>query len=288
MKKILILLFVPATLLLSCDKVENPIPIADNVPVAGISWDDSLYVESTASLRKIVLEEFTGHRCSECPGGSIKIEQLVTTYGSQLIPVSFHAGFFAEPLVAGSGKYESDYRTEIGETFNNFSLFAPTGYPAGMVNRIELNGKITNGKNDWETIIQQIKDDAPKVKIQIQSLYDDSTRTIKEVVETEWLTTESNNYKLQVYVLENHIVDWQKDGTNDIATYDHKHVLRKALNTAFGTDIPSAIAGNTFTNEDLFFVLPEAWNVDNCSIVALVYDATTYEILQAEEIHIKE
>lgn len=290
MKKIIFLFLASTALIYSCDKVDNPIPKKDIIVIdpGGIAWDDSTYAESTSSLRKIVLEEFTGHQCSQCPTGSTKIEQLVSTYGDQLIPVSLHAGFFAEPNSAGSGKYESDHRTEIGEAFNNFGLFAPVGYPAGMVNRIELNGNITNGKDDWETIIQQIQNDAPKVKIKMYSLYDDSTRTIKESVETEWLTAEPNNYKLQVYVLENHIIDWQKDGTNEISDYDHKHMMRKALNTDFGTDIPSSNAGDIFTNEDLVFELPDTWNVDNCSVVALVYDATSYEILQAEELHIKE
>ncbi len=289
MKKILILLTISSALFYSCDKVDNPIPIEDNVVLpGGIVWDDSLYAESSTTLRKIVLEEFTGHQCSQCPTGAVKIEQLVTTYGSQLIPVSFHAGFFAEPLAAGTGKYESDHRTDIGEAFNNFNLFAPIGYPAGMVNRIELNGKITNGKDDWETIILQVKNDVPKVKIKMYSLYDDSTRTIKESIETEWLTTEPNNYKLQVYVIEDHVIDWQKDGTTDIASYDHKHMMRKALNTDFGTDIPSSNTGDIFTNEDLTYTLPDEWNVDNCIIVALVYDATTYEILQAEEVHVTE
>lgn len=288
MKKILILLFVSTTLLISCDKVDNPIPKKDIVDSGGIVWDDSLYAESTATLRKIVLEEFTGHQCSQCPSGSLKIEQLVTTYGSQLIPVSLHAGSFAEPTAPGTGKFESDHRTDIGEAFNDFSLFTPLFYPAGMVNRIVYNGNRTNGKDDWETIIQQIQNDVPKVKIKMYSLYDDSTRTIKESVETEWLSTEPNNYKLQVYVLENHIIDWQKDGSNEIQDYDHKHMMRKALNSDFGTDIPTSNSGDIFKNEDLTFILPDTWDAENCSIVALVYDATTYEILQAEEVHLTE
>lgn len=288
MKKIIIPVIASIILIYGCDKVDNPIPITEEAPIVSgdIIWDDSLFVESNSTLRKIVLEEFTGHTCSQCPTGSLKIEQLLTTYGDQLIPVSIHAGFFAQPYAAGTGKFETDHRTDIGEAFNNFSLFAPASYPAGMVNRIELNNKITNGKDDWETIILQIQNDVPKVKLNITSLYNDSERIIKEIIGTEWLNTETSNYKLQVYLVENHIIDWQKDGPTDVATYDHKHVMRKALNSDFGTVLPSSNIGDTDSLE-ILFQIPTEWNVDNCSIIAHVYDAVTYEIIQAEEIHIK-
>jgi hypothetical protein len=291
MKKILIPIFASIALIYGCDKVDNPVPKTDDIVVidTGIIWDDSLFVESNTTLRKIVLEEFTGHRCSQCPGGAIKLDQLVTTYGSQLIPVSLHSGFFAEPYPAGSGKFETDHRTDIGEAFNNFSLFAPVGYPAGMVSRREFNGKLTNGKDDWETVILDIinNDPTPKVKINITSLYNDSLRTIKETIGTEWLSSETSSYKLQVYIVEDHVLDWQLDGTSEVSNYDHKHVMRKALNTDFGTDILSSNIGDTATQE-FTTIIPAEWEIDNCIIVALVYDATTYEILQGEEIHIKE
>ena len=272
-------------LFIGCDKVDNPIPYTAPVNTDGLTFDTSI-VESSPTMRKIVLEEFTGHRCSQCPTGAAEIANLVSTYGSQLIPVSMHAGWFAQPWAPGSGQYETDFRTNIGETFNGFGLYAPLSYPAGMVSRIEDNGSITNGQNDWDNIIQTIVNDVPKVSIKITNLYNDSARVIKEIVETEWLSTEPNSYKLQVYLLEDHITDWQLSGVNDIATYDHRHVIRKALNSDFGTVIPSSSIGNTDLQE-FTFEIPIEWNVDECIIVALVYDVTTQEILQGEEIHIK-
>ena len=57
MKKTIFLITIFSLALLSCDKVENPIP--DNfVTTEGIIWDDSLYIESSPSMRKIIIEEF--------------------------------------------------------------------------------------------------------------------------------------------------------------------------------------------------------------------------------------
>jgi hypothetical protein len=261
MKKLIIPGLIFASFFYGCDKISTPIPLTDEVETSGISYDTS-FVASSNTIRKIVLEEFTGHKCSQCPGGALEIEQLRVTYGTQLIPISIHSGFFAEPEAAGSGIFETDFRTEVGEALNTFGPYAPAGYPAGMVSRFEYNGNITNGKSTWDIIIQQIQNNTPKVKIGITSLYNDSLRIIKEVIQTEWLRTEPNNYKLQVYLLEDVITDWQKDGSTDIANYIHKHVLRKSLNSNFGTAIPSAVI-NAIDEQEFTFEIPLEWNVDN-------------------------
>jgi hypothetical protein len=284
MKKIISPIIASIILIYGCDKVDNPIPETDNIDTSGLQFDTS-FVESDPAIRKIVLEEFTGHLCSQCPTGAIKIEQLITAYGTQLIPVSIHAGSFATALTNGS--FETDFKTSVGTAILETPDFTTNSYPAGMVSRIlHTNGKTTNGKDTWETIIQQIENDVPKVSIKITNLYNDSLRTIIETIKTEWLSTESNNYKLQVYLLEDHIIDWQKDGSNDISNYDHRHVLRKSLNADFGTTIPSSTAGD-IDEQEFTFQIPAEWDVENCIIVAFVYDVTTNEILQGEEIHIK-
>ena len=277
MKKLFVPLFFVIVILSGCDKIDDPIP-DDFVSTEGISWDDSLYTESSPTMRKILIEEFTGQLCTYCPDGAREIERLDSIYGSQLIPVSFHAGGFANP----SNGAPNDFRTPTGDTY--FSTFGVSSNPAATVSRIN-NANIT-GLSQWEPDIISIKNDVPKVSIGLSVLYDDSTRTAKAVVNTKWLSTETGNFNLQIYMLEDSIVAWQLDNSVPNPNYIHRHMFRKVFNGTWGTAIPSSNNGDEDTQE-YALELPPEWDKNHCIVVAHVYKTSPdYEILQGEELHL--
>jgi hypothetical protein len=47
---------------------------------------------STQQQRNVLIEDFTGHRCKNCPKASKAIEALVDAYGSRIIGLAIHAG----------------------------------------------------------------------------------------------------------------------------------------------------------------------------------------------------
>lgn len=71
-------------------------------------------------VRNVVLEEFTGTTCPNCPRGILAIENLREKFGSNIIPVSIHT-YTGDNL--GSGL--SSYSTSLGLT----------AAPSGIVNR---------------------------------------------------------------------------------------------------------------------------------------------------------
>jgi len=289
MKKLL-LLFIPVTIFYACDKVKNAYP-TDAVNTAGIIWDDSLYVSSSPTLRKIVIEEYTGHLCTFCPDGAREIERLDSVYSGQILPISFHAGNFADVPANGVGfdangdgvmDYTTDFKTTTGSDY--YTTFGVSSNPAGAVSRLN-NGAIT-GKNQWETDVLTIKNDVPKVSIGLSSLYDDSTRTAKAVVTTNWQSSTSGNYNIQIQLVEDSIVAWQLDNGVHTQFYMHRHVFRKAMNGTWGSPLPSSNVGDTNTQE-FAITLDPSWNVSHCMIVAYVYQiAPSYEILQGEKVYL--
>jgi thiol-disulfide isomerase/thioredoxin len=66
----------------SCDYIENPIE-------AGITPQT---LDSTKVVRRILMEEFTGHFCTACPAAAVELERLVGVYGDQIVPIALHAG----------------------------------------------------------------------------------------------------------------------------------------------------------------------------------------------------
>ena len=48
-------------------------------------------------IRKILLEDYTGHKCPNCPEAAVEAHNLKLAYGDSLVIMAVHAGVFAEP-----------------------------------------------------------------------------------------------------------------------------------------------------------------------------------------------
>ncbi len=269
MKKI----FIPIILILTvfsvgCDKIDNPIENSNN---------NGNNDTTTILKRRILIEEFTGQLCVFCPDGAREIQRLIDdVYGDQIVPVSIHAGAFADP---NNGAW-NDFRTPAGNDLA--TTFSVTGNPAAVLSRIN-NATVYTTPAQWESIFLPFKDDEPYAEITITNTYNASTREVAIQVDTEWLKDGVNgvNYNLQVFVIEDHIIAPQKDGTITNMTYDHRHVLRGAVNSSWGTIINTTTLGTTDT-QNFNYTLDPSWNEANCEIVAFVYKAgPDYEVMQA-------
>ena len=87
MKKITILLLAGLFLVLGCEEASIVIhPDMENDPTDTTDTD--------SIVRQVLIEEFTGVRCVNCPEGSIAIENLLEAYDEQLVAISIHSGFF--------------------------------------------------------------------------------------------------------------------------------------------------------------------------------------------------
>ena len=80
--------------------------------------------------RKVLVEEFTGVRCVNCPAGASELDNLRGIYGDRLVVVSVHAGEFSPPF----SDSRFDFRTPEGEALEK-RLGAPLGYPTAVINR---------------------------------------------------------------------------------------------------------------------------------------------------------
>src|SRR5204862_7030097 len=94
--------------------------------------------------RKILIEDYTGFKCGNCPAGaSILYNQLKPIYGNDLITIAVHASpsnTFTEPSPPASlppnapaGSYSTDFRTPAGEAW--LAFFNVSANRNGMVSR---------------------------------------------------------------------------------------------------------------------------------------------------------
>jgi hypothetical protein len=266
-------------LLGACDKVENPRGLEDAPPPP-----------PTATVpRRVMLEKFTGHRCTFCPAGELIANDLVTFYNNQfgqeyLYLVSIHEGPFAE---LQPPDYDTDFTTPAGNAYGQ--TFAPSGYPQGMINRTFQNNSYTFGRSSWGSRMAGIIGQPAAIDLRIDSLSHDAQGIHSRITVKLVQQPGSFNHALTLYLLESHIIDWQIDGTAnppDIPNYEHNHVLRGALNNTWGQDLDltGLTTGDSLTVDLSNLDIPSnVLDINNCYVLAYVYRTDTYEVLQVTQ-----
>jgi len=267
---------------LACDNVNKPY-LEDN---GGKCGNGNLSIP----IKKILLEDYTGHTCGNCPRAAEQTELLIETYCDHIIPISVHVGFFAEPY--SNGKYTYDFRTDAGEEWSEFFGNSSAGLPNGMVNRMEYNSTEILAYETWAAAVEQILLEVPTIDINISNNYSNTNRELNTSIDINFLSSIAGNLNLSILIVEDSIVNWQKDydyndinnqGNKDIENYIHRHVLRDAVNGTWGDAIVKNNIEKGETIKKTFkYTLNPDWNYKNCSIVAFVYNIDSKEIMQAE------
>ncbi len=243
--------------------------------------------EPDEKVRKVLLEEYTGHKCPNCPEGAELAHSLQSVYGEKLVILSVHAGWYAN--FAATGLFTMDFRTEAGSEWNDFFVVGPTGYPAGIVNRREYQGSTVLSKDEWEPAIAEIIDDSAPAVITISNTFNTGTRDLVCRMETEFLENLDSTYNICAVITESGIIAPQQTEDGIDTTYEHNHVLRASMNGIWGELVGAdglAVTGDISVNEYTFNI-PAGWNADNCRVVAFVFSNETNEVIQAEEEAIK-
>lgn len=294
MKKIIYSLFL-ISIISSCEVIEGPYMTGNG---GGVDTNSNQYVKN------ILIEDFTGHLCQNCPDAARELEAIHDLYGSQIIGLALHVGStFARPYPLSQPKFTYDFRTKWGEELDGFFNISDAGLPKGMINRIDYPGDHRKNKGQWLASVQQELDKEVVFGLNINSSFDGNNSIID--ISTDALKNITGDYKLVVCLTENEITNWQKDGVIEDENYIHNHVLRSLITSAWGDDVSLSTNisnGENYThnysvnladlenfnidysNNTLFQGNGESggWNQNNISILAYIYDNSNYEILQVE------
>jgi len=218
--------------------------------------------------RKVLVEEFTGVRCPNCPPGSAELESLISLYGENLIMVSIHAsGSFAIPLE--DSKF--DFRTTAGEQLRTY-LGQPFGYPSAVINRKQLPGRSTLQLNQaaWASTIEEELQLDPALAINLTTAYNADNRQISATVILLPNQTIDETLHLSLMLTEDGIIDKQLTPNGKDDNYLHRHVLRTMLTRSDGNALPELERGKAL--ERTYTInLPENWQADQCDIIAFVH-----------------
>lgn len=275
----------------SCDIVETPYMNTENI--SQIDTNSNNYV------KKVLIEDFTGHLCPNCPQAATEIEAIHDIYGEQIIAIAIHVTkSFARPYPASQApNFQYDFRTSWGDDLDNLFDISSAGLPRGMVNRTGYPDNHKLGKDEWANAVTNELNKEINFGIMINS----SNNNIN--ITTQVLNNISGSYNLVVCLTESGIINWQKDGTENIENYEHNHILRSVLldealssniNYETNQEIQKNITYNLTEleeyNIDYSTNVAELgngnagnWNSNNMSIVAYIYNTNTKEVVQVEQ-----
>ncbi|MBL4577068.1 MAG: Omp28 family outer membrane lipoprotein [Flavobacteriales bacterium] len=270
----------------SCDKIEEGKFLEDTGGKCGQDLPNF-------PIRKILIEDFTGHTCGNCPRAAETVESLKGIYCDHIVTVAVHMGFFAETESNPDSSYAYDFTTPMGNEIDGQFNIDPTGLPKGMINRTVLDGELLLSYAGWGTAVEALAGLPPDMDIDISNSYDGATRTVTAEVTSAFISNLSGTYNVVVLLTEDSIINWQKDydlpgGQQDIEFYVHRHVLRNSFTGTWGDEIATgSIATGTTAANTYSMVLPNEWDENKCAVVAYVYETSSNEVVQAEESKIK-
>lgn len=302
MNKLLFILFASITILSfnACDYIGNPTPPSNANISDTSSCTSPVFPIITSHVKKILIEDYTGHTCTNCPRAAQKLHDAVVAYPGKVIGLGIHVGTtFASPVPPGTppsgapaGSYTNDFRTPIGDIYDGFFRMTAGGLPKLMVNRTPYNATTFSHRIEWFQVadaVAAVVNESPTVELQIINDFNPASKKLCTHIKTEFLTANTGTFKLAVLLVQDSITGWQFDAGVNKPTYVHRHVLRDAINSAWGDTIAiGTIPAATISTTKFAYNIPNDFkniptDMHHMYVVAFVYDATTYEVLQAEE-----
>lgn len=233
--------------------------------------------------RKVLVEEFTGVRCVNCPAGASELENLKGIYGERLVIVSIHAGDFAPPF----SDSRFDFRTPEGDALEK-RLGAPLGYPTAVINRKKFTGQtgLQVGRSLWAGLIAEESNAASPVSFSFEKSYNATTRQVQMSIKfVENTPNALKNVVFSAMLTEDNIVDTQETPSGKQGNYKHRHIFR-----AFAADeVAINPSGLSEASYSFNATLKPNWVLENCAIVLVLSqkNGSVKDVLQVAEVKIK-
>lgn len=243
----------------ACDKVEEA--------------DRYIKVEMPEIGRNVLVEEYTGQFCVNCPDGHAILNNIRDLYGEKVITVGIHAGKTAWDDVASGGLKTADGDAYAGK----WNLLS---YPSIVVNH---QGAPISNMAQWQDAVQKAMDMDAKADIVLAATLTEDGKSVK--VTARMLADADVDANYQIWLTESNIVAFQQNMTAvgyDL-NYVHNHVYRASVNGVGGEKI--SLASGIYSEMENTIALESKWNVENLAVVAFLYDGNG--VIQVEETVVK-
>jgi len=241
---------------------------------------------STTQQRNVLIEDWTGHRCKNCPKASKVISGLVDAFGEdRIIGLAIHGR--PSSFTGVTSEYPTDFTTPEGKTIQNFFYGNSPPLPIGMLNRENWSatgsGHLT-GRDNWPTLSSEAMDSTLRIALTASASV--SAGTLNITVEGYPQLSILHDLNIVALIKESDIVSPQlmSDDTRD-ADYIHNNVLRDFITDPWGEGFGTSpmVSSDTLTSS-FNMAWNNTWIKENSAVVVYVCHPDNYRILQVIEV----
>jgi thiol-disulfide isomerase/thioredoxin len=274
--KIGILAVIVSCFMVGCDEIDQPI-IESGTYRSDLYGPAPEFTPEGTPHQRVLLEDFTGHDCGNCPNGHVAAANLQETYAADLAVVAIHAGSLAQPLAPD---FPDDWTTEEGEYY----LLTQVGQdimPKGRINRLPGASTIFS-PSAWSAKVDEASAQTAAMNLQVQADYQAANQHWNVHVFSEWFQNLSGDYRLVVLLTESGIVApqlWYGNDPEYIEEYDHEHMLRASGTGATGLVVATNPQQGETATDSYTFNWNSAWNPDSCEVVAFITEGDNGRVL---------
>ena len=212
---------------------------------SNIDEDERLiYVEPAEVNRPVLIEDFTGQACVNCPNATAAIHELQETYGEEnVIAVAIHCGPFAHLRSNMGNAFLSDLGTKLGDEY--YTRWNIEAQPGVKINR----GAPIYDTNQYAAAV------ANELK-KTSTVHFDAVEFSNNAVLVDLSSSDRVEGRLQVWIVEDSInakdpqtkyQQFMPDGSRR-QDYVHNHVFRASLtNDAYGEPVTLEAGNKSYT-----------------------------------------
>jgi thiol-disulfide isomerase/thioredoxin len=235
-------------------------------------------IENISAEKKVLIEKNTGTWCGYCSDGAAVLDNLVSQYGNNLIPVVVHDGDEME--------FNDSLRT-------SFSIYA---YPGALIDRSRYlySGYYYDheavGRGIWDSRVSDQLSKFTPVNVTVNGSWDATSREIVADVNLDYVDNSAGDTRIVLMIVEDSLSGtgsgWDQANNSDndpghiyylagspIIGFIHKHVLRDyAEGGCFGVDnvIPHFVSSGSNYQHTFNYTLPADYDANQITLVAAV------------------
>jgi hypothetical protein len=229
--------------------------------------------------RKVLVEEFTGIWCPNCPDGRTILDGIITANPDRVVPIGMHNGdIYTIP-------YETTLEANLGVA----------AFPRAGIDRFTYSGgnAFVMSRGYWAGAVAARLNVASPVEILIYTDYNPTSRLVTVKVDYTFMAAVSEETRLTCVLMEDNLVATQSGATG---AYTHMDVCRALLSGDVWGDAnnpASVTSGQSFT-KTYTYTLPATMNENNIHVAAFINKkvgtspvmSTGTEVLNAQDVRV--
>jgi hypothetical protein len=260
-------------MLSACDIIDNPV-VPFNSYETDLYGEPPVFDPAIQSLKNVLVEDFTGHQCGNCPVAAVIAEALAEANPENVFPLAIHAGSYALTSI----DYPTDWTCEEG-----YDLFNQLAFQANPLGRVNRKGGTENylAPTEWGEVVEEELALSCPLTVQVQHSWELENGHLNIHVNGQFFGPFAGNNRLSVLITESGLIGDQLDyesNPSHVEYYEFNHLLRGSVSGAHGLVVISdAETGNSFQS-DFTINWNNEWIPENSSLIAVVSNEDGYVV----------